>query len=103
MPAPTTLGDLLDGIDGLDPALTLYAPEARPLLPTSPARAIPDDEGSIQFLAADGLVYFLEVDIAREVIEVWSAWRDGRVPTVEERVAAVTFYADHDAYLPVTQ
>jgi hypothetical protein len=99
----TTLGDLLSGIDGLDSALTLYAPGSRPLLPSSPGQAIPDDEGSISILATHGLVYLLEVDIARDVIEVWSAWRDGRAPTVEERVAAVSFYADHDAHLPVTQ
>ena len=35
MPAPTTLGDLLDGIDGLDPALTFYAPDHDAYLPVT--------------------------------------------------------------------
>ncbi|MFI5930254.1 hypothetical protein ACIA3K_30340 [Micromonospora sp. NPDC051543] len=44
--------------------------------------------------------YLLEVDLAREVIEVWSLWRGGRQPTVLEAVGAVVYYAEHDVYQP---
>jgi hypothetical protein len=44
--------------------------------------------------------YLLEVLIAREVLEVWSAWRDGRIPSVEEACEAIIYYADNDAYQP---
>jgi hypothetical protein len=47
-----------------------------------------------------GWRYLLEVLIAREVLEVWSAWRDGRIPSVEEACDAVIHYADNDAYQP---
>ena len=43
----------------------------------------------------------VEVAIAREVLEVWTAWRAGRIPSLEERAEAVLWYATHDAYQPV--
>jgi hypothetical protein len=48
----------------------------------------------------EGWRYLLEVLIAREVLEVWSAWRNGRIPSVEEAREAVIYYADNDAYQP---
>jgi hypothetical protein len=44
--------------------------------------------------------YLLEVLIAREVVEVWSAWRDGRAPSVEQACEAIVYYAENDAYQP---
>lgn len=44
--------------------------------------------------------YLLGTRIAKEVIEVWSEWRDGRVPSPEDALAAVLHYAENDAYLP---
>lgn len=37
--------------------------------------------------------------LVREVIATWSIHRNGRVPNADEAVAAVVYYADHDAYL----
>jgi hypothetical protein len=42
--------------------------------------------------------YLLEVDLAIDVLEVWSAWRDGATPTAEEAALAVIYYGDHDSY-----
>jgi hypothetical protein len=50
---------------------------------------------------AEGLRYLLEVSLAREAIEVWRAWRPGQTPSLEDKLAAVTCYAEHDAWLPV--
>ncbi len=47
----------------------------------------------------DGWRYVLELWIAQEVLEVWSAWRDGRTPSLAEACEAVIYYADNDAYL----
>ena len=47
------------------------------------------------------LPYLLEVSAAREAIEVWQAWRPDRSPTLDDRVAAVVYYATHDVWLPV--
>lgn len=44
--------------------------------------------------------YLLGTRIAKEVIEVWSEWREGRVPSLEDALEAVLHYAENDAYLP---
>ena len=44
--------------------------------------------------------YLLEVSLAKEVVQVWSEWRDGRRPTAIDKCEAVIYYAEHDAYLP---
>jgi hypothetical protein len=43
----------------------------------------------------------LEVDLAREVVKVWSAWRGGMTPTLETATLAVVYYGEHDAYQPL--
>ncbi|MFD0730914.1 hypothetical protein [Planotetraspora mira] len=45
--------------------------------------------------------HLLKVGIAQEVVEVWSAWRDGAPPTPEEATLAIIYYAEHDAYQSV--
>jgi hypothetical protein len=52
--------------------------------------------------SAEGLRYFLEVSIAKDAIRVWQQWRDGAVPSLDEKVAAVVYYAVNDAFLPLT-
>jgi len=47
------------------------------------------------------LPYLLEVRTAREAIEVWGLWRPGQTPTVDDKVAAVVYYAQNDAWLPI--
>lgn len=74
--------------------LTIFA--AEPWTPDSPAVSQLEDGPP-----PDGLKYFLEVDLAAEVLEVWSAWRKGRSPSLPEAVGAVIHYATFDAYQPV--
>jgi len=47
--------------------------------------------------------YLMSVQTLREVVEVWSAWRDGAIPAVEQAAEAAVYYADHDCYLPVEE
>ena len=47
-----------------------------------------------------GYRYLLEVLIAREVLEVWTSWRDNREPSLEEACEAIIYYAENDAYQP---
>jgi hypothetical protein len=51
--------------------------------------------------AAAPMTYFLEVSIAKEVIEVLREWRGGDALTEDDRLAAIVYYAKRDAYLPV--
>jgi hypothetical protein len=46
------------------------------------------------------LRYFLEVELVREVLEVWTKWRAGALPTTEEALEALIHYAVYNAYKP---
>jgi hypothetical protein len=43
------------------------------------------------------------VQLANEAIEVWSAWRGGKKPSRQDKFAAVMFYSQHDAFIPVAE
>jgi hypothetical protein len=91
------LGDLLETVDHLAEDATVFA---RP--PWScETEAIAAVEGDANAVAATdtGMIYLLEVALIRDVLETWSEWRDGRVPSRDERCDAVIHYATHDAYL----
>jgi len=62
-------------------------------------RAEPEDGATAD--AVTGLSYFLEVALAREAIDVWRRGRPGRAPSLDDQVAAVRYYAENDAWLPV--
>lgn len=69
----------------------------RPWTPESPARVHDAEQPGRHD------EYLLEVELAQEVVEVWSLWRGGRHPTALEAVNAVIHYAEHDAYQPVQE
>lgn len=96
-----TLQQLLDGLASLSDEETLYA--AQPWSPSSDAVSLEEDSPEADDAQARGLKYLLEVDLAKDVVDVWSQWRDGRQPTSSEVVEAVIHYAEHDAYLPVEE
>jgi len=93
-----TLRDVIAHLEGFSADDTIYAespnPAARAVVANEP------DDGEVPPAAA-GLNYFLEVALAREAIDVWGRWRPGRTPTLEDKIAAVTHYAQNDAWLPV--
>ncbi|MFS8101767.1 hypothetical protein LFM09_32030 [Lentzea alba] len=91
----STLGDVIAGIATVSDDLTIYAGEE----PAGPSTRVVLLDQSAGDPPAD-VRYLLEVVIAKEVLEVWSEWRDGRQPTLPEACEAVLHYASHDAYLP---
>ena len=50
----------------------------------------------------EGADYVLGISLMKDVIEVWSAWRNGAVPGIPQACEAVLHYAERDAYLPVS-
>jgi hypothetical protein len=92
-----TLRDALSSIDDFDGEATIYA--AKPWNPTSTTVIAVEGEEDANTAIGKGLTYLLEVSIAKEVIEVWSEWRGGRVPSADERAEAVIHYAVNDVYL----
>jgi hypothetical protein len=78
-------------------------------LGTGPDQGRPDTEAVVAPALQDdstwweerGLSYVLEVDVAKEAIEVWWQDHDGAEPSAAERCAAVIHYAVNDAFLEV--
>jgi hypothetical protein len=60
-----------------------------------------DSHDGSEPLGTAGFNYFLEVYLAKEVIDVWRNWRGGREPNLAQMCEALIFYASRDAYLPV--
>lgn len=85
--------------DGVSGGPTIYA--RMPWTPHADALVLRGAELPDGVLTDSGHRYLLEVNIAIEVIEVWSAWRDGVVPSPEVATLAVIHYAETDAYQPV--
>jgi hypothetical protein len=90
-----TLREVIARLDQLGDDETIYAESAGGS--AEAVVAVEPEDGA----AAVGLPYLLEVAAAREAIDVWKAWRPGRSPTLDDEVAAVVYYATHDAWLPV--
>jgi hypothetical protein len=97
-----TLRQVVARLDELDEELIIYVEGRDNWSMSTPAVALSKMPDGDVPLERDGLRYFLEVDLAREVVEVWIEWRDGRVPTIEEACAAIIHYAENDAYLDDT-
>ena len=99
----TTVRDLVarlaevEDVDRFEVAPAIYA--RRPWTPDSEALVLRDD--LLHSQERPGFHLLLEIPTAREVLRVWTAWRDGQAPTTEEAAGAVIHYAEHDAYQPV--
>lgn len=48
-------------------------------------------------------VYFLEVTIAKQAIEVWKHQRPDRTPSDTDKAEAVIHKAEHDSWLPLPE
>lgn len=90
------LRDVARDITELPRKAIIYVPRSDVTVEgTTPALLVmADDEAPAEWR------YLLEVLIAWEVLEVWSAWRADRVPSVDEACSAIIYYAENDAYQP---
>ena len=93
-----TLADVIALVEQFDDDETIYAESTAPA--ARAAVAVEPIDGSTPNAAA-GLSYLLEVATARETIAVWRAWRPQQTPSPADRFAAVIYYVEHDAWLPV--
>ncbi len=90
------LSELLETLSGLDPDDAIFIASAADVRADTPSVL-----GVATESPPHGYRYLLEVHITQEVLEVWSAWRGGRKPTLDEKLEAVDHYSRTDAYLPV--
>ena len=93
---PVTIGELLRDIDAQDESLTVFAPAGEPVTPAT--RVVLVDEEAAGPPA--GTVYFLEVALVKEVIDVWQRERDYAEPTPEQAFDAVLYYVTRDDHQP---
>jgi hypothetical protein len=91
-----TLRDIVSALDELDEDATIYTDGSSP---AAQAAVVPGTDAAEAKGA--GLRYFLEVSLAKDAVAVWRAWRNGAEPTVDDKLAAISYYATQDAYLPV--
>lgn len=94
----TTLKNVIEKLSDFEEDQTIYAAGI-----TGESAAVVDyetDDGEPP-ASADGMRYLLEVSIARDAIRVWSEWRDGQMPTLDQKLEAVVFQAQNDAFLPI--
>jgi hypothetical protein len=96
MGTTVTLIELIRDLDSLDEGSTIYA--AEPWAENSKAILGPEPEaGGLPTQAAKlGLKYFLEVFIAQDLLEGWTANLDAE-PTLQEKCARIIKYAITDA------
>jgi len=93
---PQTLGAIVDALEQQDDDAAIFVDPQVELSADTAAAVGP--QGHAEFR---GMRYLLEIWLAREAIDVWRSWRGSRLPTLEEKVAAVVYYALNDAYMPI--
>lgn len=93
-----TLQEILNDIEHVSDEFVIFATRDGDWRLDSPAALLHLEEAMTTDVDPGGLTYFLEAEIANEVLKVWKAWRDGREPSEHERVHALLYYANNDAY-----
>ena len=98
------LADVISRLEELPDEQIIYAERINgEWLPRSRASLITQQfvDGKLAFgKSVNGLQYFLEVAIAREVIECWAAFLRKTEINKSERFRVLSYYADKDAYPP---
>lgn len=95
------LGSILERLDEFADEDAIYISRESPVNAETNATVSTIDDDGAPLVAMESMTYLLEISIARDVLQVWSEWRGGRNPSIHEKVAAVVYYADTDAFLPV--
>lgn len=95
-----TLREILSSIDSFSNDLIIYARKDTEWDLDAEAVLVPMEELELSTGDDEDMTYFLEVEIAKEAIDVWRSWRQGKEPGLSERVEAILYYAENDAYTP---
>lgn len=94
----TTLSELIEKLDDFDDNSTIYAERNPEWSADSRAAIYLQSENGEIIDAPKDLSCFLEVYIAKEVIEEWKE-RCSRKPSTEDICNAVIYYAENDTYI----
>lgn len=88
------LGPILDQIDNLSDDMCIFARQPWSLSSEAEIARLGNDFKTPQAIADKGLSYFLEVHVAKEVLEVFGNYS----ASAEEKRRLLLFYAENDAY-----
>jgi len=95
-----TLAEIIKDVENFDDDSLIYAEKNTTWEMNSPASLIEVDRyAEDDPEPPDNMTYFISVGTAKEVLEVWRRWREGKRPTEKERFEAIVFYAENDAYI----
>jgi hypothetical protein len=92
------LGQIIGAMEEFGDELIVYAPAGVRVLPETPVYLVDEENGE----PPAGTVYVLGLILVKEVLRVWSAWRNGAKPSIAQACEAVLHYAKYDAYLPAS-
>jgi len=95
-----TLADLIGRLDELPDDGILYAAASDGDRGVAEAAVVVVPLDVDPPTSVGGLTYLLEVSVAGDVLSTWSEWRNGAVPTLAERLEAISFYCKNDTYMP---
>ena len=97
-----TLEEVINRIDDYAEDAAIYAEQTQGhWYPDSLAFVTEKElDGVFQTFEGVPMKYLLEIDLAREVIEVYQEHHYTRTPSNEEKLTAVIYYAENDCYLP---
>ena len=90
------LRDVIGNLGGLPEESTIYVQEPWSYESNAIVECEPDEGGLPEKAKAAGLVYFIEVAIAREFLDGWVG-NLANPPTVDEKCARLIQYAVNDA------
>jgi hypothetical protein len=102
-----TLFELIQRLDEFEDSdhsrpLVIYAERGADAEKKSPAVVCPRNEDSGPMCSIDPTLFeVLSVALARDAIDVWSAWRGGLTPSALDRFNTVMFFSKHGAYFPL--
>jgi hypothetical protein len=90
---------LLDQIETFNVEYAIYTASDREVNENSNVMAIKSHyiRGS---RIPEGMKYLIDVELAKEILNVWSNWRQGRKPSLDEKYKAIQYYLENDAYIP---
>lgn len=98
-----TLREIINGLENTSDELVIFATKKEGVWDL-------DAPGALVFISdmekigtdLEELHYFLEIEVAQEVLDVWTQWNNNTPTNEDDRTNALIYYAENDAYLNPT-
>ena len=98
-----TLQEILDNLGAYNDEYVVYIQKKQRIDKDTKVVVLPQEDGDkISAAENQGFSYFLEIFLMIEVIDVWIKWRNGKSPNIDDKIEAIAYYSENDAYLPVS-